>query len=105
MGLETRDLVVTPPGPANPLLDLPAHIQEAQAEIPHQPLVGRRGGEIETTRPQVEGYCAGSVDDVGINEGAVRVRDVGNAFQIVLIAVGGRYETDCDELRFVVDRR
>jgi hypothetical protein len=74
--LERGDLMIAPPGTLDLVLDLLADIEEAQAEIAHQPLVGRAGGEIDAAGAQIDRHDAGRVDDVGIDIGAMGVGKV-----------------------------
>ena len=51
----------------------------------------------------VDRHGARRLDDVGVHERAVRVREVAYGFQIVLEPVVHRDERDLDELRLLVD--
>ena len=80
-----------------------ARIQEAEAEIAHQPLEARACGEIQSGGLHVDRHGARGLHDVRVDEGAIRVREVAHGFQIVLEAVVHRDERDLDQLRLLVD--
>jgi hypothetical protein len=67
-----------------------AGVQEAHAEVAHQPFVGRAGAEIDAGVPDIDRHRTGGLDDVGVDQRTARVGDLAQGLQVVLEAVDGR---------------
>ena len=80
-----------------------ADVEEPETEVPHEPLVGRAGREIYPRCADVDRHGAGGLDDIGVDMGAMGVRQVADGLEVVLKAVVHRNERDLDEPRPVVD--
>ena len=80
-------------------------IEEAQAEIAHQPFVAGAGREIDAARLHVDGNASGRMNDVGVDERAVRMRRVADRFQIMLEPVDRRDEGERDEALYLCGSR
>src|SRR5262249_22180585 len=79
-----------------------ADVEEAETEVAHQPLVSRAGGEIDAAGADVDRDGTGRLDDVGVDVGAVGVREIAHRLEIVLEAVVHRYQRDLDQLRLAI---
>ena len=101
--VHVRRRVIAPLRALDALQRALARVEEAESEVAHQPLEARARGEVEAGRAHVDRNGARALNDVGVDERAVRVREIAHGLEVVLEAVVHRDERDLDELRLLVD--
>ena len=105
MALERRDLIIAGARALQLRDEIAAGVHEAQPHIAHQPFIAGGGEEIDAAGAHVHGYGADGVDRVHIDMSAIRVREIGHGFQIVLETIDRGDRRNCDQAGLVVHRR
>lgn len=61
------------------------HIQEGNAKLTHQPLVGSAAGEVHAGLFDIDGNSPSSLNNIGVHEHAFRMSDIAKGLKIVLV--------------------
>ena len=87
------------------VLQVPPHVEEAEALHPHEPLEGGAGGHVDAHGTHVDGHGAGGLHDVGVDVGAAGVGQLAQGGHVGQQAVDVGNQGDRDQARVGVDGR